>query len=136
MTNTIVGEAMLNQVGGFMRQVGSIVRSHHERWDGGGYPDGLLGDQIPLAARIITCCDSWNAMRTDRAYRCALSYETARTELLANAGSQFDPSIVEAFLSAVTSPEDETAAMAAVAPLQYQAEIRAPAELIALAQAA
>ena len=48
-----------------MSEVGRIVRSHHERWDGGGYPDGLAGDAIPLEARIITVCDSWNAM-TDR----------------------------------------------------------------------
>jgi HD-GYP domain-containing protein (c-di-GMP phosphodiesterase class II) len=53
---------------GFMRDVGLIVRSHHERWDGGGYPDGLAGEAIPLEARIIACCDSWNAMRTDRSY--------------------------------------------------------------------
>jgi len=57
---------MLARVGGFMREVGLLVRSHHERWDGRGYPDGLAGEEIPLEARIITCCDSWNAMRTDR----------------------------------------------------------------------
>ena len=68
---------MLERVGGFMRQVGIIVRSHHERWDGGGYPDGLAGEPIPLEARIITCCDTWNAMRTDRPYRKALSYDVA-----------------------------------------------------------
>ena len=133
-THTTEGQKMLNQVGGFMRQVGSIVRSHHERWDGDGYPDGLVGEQIPLAARIVTCCDSWNAMRTDRPYRRALSYETARTELIANAGTQFDPRIVEAFLTAITSPEDEAAAMAAVAPLQFPTETPANAKLVALAQ--
>ena len=68
---------MLDRVGGFMRDVGLIVRSHHERWDGGGYPDGLAGEEIPLEARIITCCDSWNAMRTDRSYRKALPPEVA-----------------------------------------------------------
>ena len=67
---------MLDRVGGFMREVGLIVRSHHERWDGGGYPDGLAGEQIPLEARIISCCDTWNAMRTDRPYRKALDYDT------------------------------------------------------------
>jgi putative nucleotidyltransferase with HDIG domain len=135
-THTIAGQKMLNQVGGFMRQVGSIVRSHHERWDGSGYPDRLAGEQIPLAARIVTCCDSWNAMRTDRSYRRALSYETARTELIANAGIQFDPHVVEAFLSAIKSPEDEAAAMLAVAPLHHHTETPATAELIAIAQAA
>ena len=71
-THTLEGQKMLDRVGGFMREVGLIVRSHHERWDGGGYPDGLAGEAIPLEARIIAVCDSWNAMRTDRAYRKAL----------------------------------------------------------------
>ncbi len=132
-THTIEGQKMLNQVGGFMRQVGSIVRSHHERWDGGGYPDGLVGEQIPLAARIIACCDSWNAMRTDRSYRRALSWETARCELIANSGTQFDPQVVEAFLAAIGSSEDEEAAMAAVAPLEPPAGTPLAAELVALA---
>ena len=76
-THTIEGQRMLDRVGGFMREVGLIVRSHHERWDGAGYPDRLTGVAIPLEARIITCCDSWNAMRTDRAYRTALSHDAA-----------------------------------------------------------
>ena len=76
-----------------------IVRSHHERWDGGGYPDGLAGEQIPLEARIISCCDTWNAMRTDRPYRNALSRSTWRSaELHSNAGKQFDPHVVETFV--------------------------------------
>ena len=80
-THTVEGQKMLDRVGGFMRQVGQIVRSHHERWDGGGYPDGLTGEAIPLEARIIACCDAWNAMRTDRSYRKALAHETAVAEL-------------------------------------------------------
>jgi putative nucleotidyltransferase with HDIG domain len=105
-THTIEGQKMLNRVGGFMKNVGLIVRSHHERWDGRGYPDGLVGADIPLEARIITCCDSWNAMRTDRAYRKALSREVAEAELVGNAGKQFDPTIVAAFLHALeTTPE-------------------------------
>jgi HD-GYP domain-containing protein (c-di-GMP phosphodiesterase class II) len=92
---------MLDRIGGFMRKVGLIVRSHHERWDGGGYPDGLAGDEIPLEARIITCCDSWSAMRTDRSYRKALSHEVARAEIVANSGRQFDPRVAEAFLSII-----------------------------------
>ena len=71
-THTIEGQRMLDQVGGFMSQVGEIVRSHHERWDGGGYPDGLAGEAIPLEARIIAACDTWNAMTTTRSYRTAL----------------------------------------------------------------
>jgi HD-GYP domain-containing protein (c-di-GMP phosphodiesterase class II) len=97
-THTTAGQQMLDRIGGFMRKVGLIVRSHHERWDGCGYPDGLVGEQIPLEARIIAACDSWSAMRTDRAYRKALSYEVARAEIVANSGRQFDPRVAEAFL--------------------------------------
>jgi putative nucleotidyltransferase with HDIG domain len=97
-THTTAGQQMLDRIGGFMRKVGLIVRSHHERWDGGGYPDGLVGEQIPLEARIVACCDSWSAMRTDRSYRQALSYEVARAEIVANSGRQFDPRVAEAFL--------------------------------------
>jgi HD-GYP domain-containing protein (c-di-GMP phosphodiesterase class II) len=103
-THTLEGQKVLDRVGGFMHEVGLIVRSHHERWDGRGYPDGLAGEAIPLEARIISCCDTWNAMRTDRSYRHALSHEVARAELVANAGHQFDPQIVAAFLELI---EDE-----------------------------
>jgi putative nucleotidyltransferase with HDIG domain len=103
-THTIEGQKMLNRVGGFMREVGLIVRSHHERWDGGGYPDGLAGEAIPLEARIISCCDTWNAMRTDRSYRKALPHEVALSELTENAGSQFDPRVVEAVIEVVDTP--------------------------------
>jgi putative nucleotidyltransferase with HDIG domain len=102
-THTTEGERMLNQVGGFMREVGQIVRSHHERWDGRGYPDGLAGAAITLEARIITCCDSWNAMRTDRPYRPAMSYEAALAELTGNSGSQFDPDVVRATIQVVAA---------------------------------
>ena len=95
-THTIVGEAMLDQVGGLLGDVGHIVRSCHERWDGAGYPDGLAGEQIPLAARIVCACDAWSAMTTDRPYRKALSREVASTELHACAGTQFDPRVVDA----------------------------------------
>jgi putative nucleotidyltransferase with HDIG domain len=97
-THTIEGQRMLERVGGFMREVGQIVRSHHERWDGTGYPDRLAGEAIPIEARIIGCCDAWNAMRTDRSYRKALPYETAVSELLENNGTQFDPQVVSALL--------------------------------------
>jgi putative nucleotidyltransferase with HDIG domain len=101
-THTVEGQKMLDRVGGFMRQVGSIVRSHHERWDGGGYPDGLAGKEIPVEARIISCCDTWNAMRTDRPYRKALDYHTAEAELRSTAGTQLDPELVEALLEIVS----------------------------------
>jgi hypothetical protein len=99
-----------------MREVGVIVRSHHERWDGEGYPDGLAGDAIPLEARIIACCDSWNAMRTTRPYRRALPYETAVAELTANAGGQFDPRIAAAVLTIESSAHCAAAETAAAPP--------------------
>ncbi len=111
-THTLEGEKMLSQVGGFMRDVGLLVRSHHERWDGGGYPDGLAGEEIPLEARIITCCDSWNAMRTDRVYRKALSLEVALDEVTRNAGTQFDPQLVEALLKLIERTEARPAVVA------------------------
>lgn len=109
-THTTEGEKMLARVGGFMRQVGMIVRHHHERWDGGGYPDGIVGKAIPVESRIITCCDSWNAMRTDRVYRPALSREQALLEMRANSGSQFDPAIVQATLQVIDEQEPVAAA--------------------------
>jgi putative nucleotidyltransferase with HDIG domain len=99
-THTVEGQRMLDRVGGFMGNVGRIVRSHHERWDGRGYPDGLAGREIPLAARIISCCDAFNAMTTDRPYRRALPTSVALAELHEHAGAQFDPQVVDA-LSAV-----------------------------------
>jgi putative nucleotidyltransferase with HDIG domain len=129
-THTVEGQKMLDRVGGFMRNVGLIVRSHHERWDGRGYPDGLSGEAIPLEARIVTCCDSWNAMRTDRSYREALSHEVARAELLANAGRQFDPNIVVAFLNIIEgTPEAPPAERAVPAPIHAadRRDVRAPA---------
>ena len=72
-THTIEGQFLLDRVGGLLGRVGEIVRSCHERWDGRGYPDGLAGEEIPLAARIVFSCDAYNAMTTDRVYRKALS---------------------------------------------------------------
>ncbi len=100
-THTTEGQKMLDTVGGFMREVGLIVRSHHERWDGQGYPDRLAGEQIPLESRIIAGCDTWNAMRTDRSYRRRLTFEQAAAQMRTVAGSQLDPSVVEAVLAVV-----------------------------------
>jgi len=104
-----LGERMLRRVGGFMVEVGRIVRHHHERWDGGGYPDGLAGTEIPLESRIISCADAWSAMRTDRSYRRALPLERARAELLAASGSQLDPVVVAALLQAVSASHESSA---------------------------
>ena len=92
-----------------MDAIGRLVRSHHERWDGGGYPDGLSGEDIPIEARIISCCDSWNAMRTDRAYRKALSHDVAVAELVANSGSQFDPRVIDVLLEVVDGQQPQAA---------------------------
>jgi HD-GYP domain-containing protein (c-di-GMP phosphodiesterase class II) len=98
-THTIVGQNMLERIGGLLGDVGGIVRSCHERWDGGGYPDGLAGEAIPLEARIVCACDAWSAMTTDRAYRKALPADLALAELHACAGTHFDPRVVEALVA-------------------------------------
>ena len=113
---------MLERVGGFMIAVGEIVRAHHERWDGKGYPDGLAADQIPLEARIVGCCDAWNAMRTDRPYRNALSYAMAVAQIRQNCGTQFDPTVVAALLATVAEPAGDTVA-AEVIPAPAQAAV-------------
>ena len=95
------GQAMLERVGGTLGQVGRIVRAHHERVDGGGYPDGLRGEEIPLAARIIAACDSYSAMTTTRAYRPAMTHAAAVAELRACTGTQFDPVVVAVLLEVV-----------------------------------
>jgi putative two-component system response regulator len=91
-----IGAAIL-QVSDAMSDIAQIVRHHHERWDGCGYPDALVGTGIPLGARIIAVADAFSAMVTDRIYRPQLQVEDAWAELRANAGSQFDAEIVEAF---------------------------------------
>jgi ribonuclease P protein subunit RPR2 len=76
-----------------------VIRSHHERWDGRGYPAGLAGEEVPLSARIFSVCDAFDAMTSDRPYRRALPLEQAVDEIMAGAGSQFDPAMAEAFVS-------------------------------------
>jgi two-component system cell cycle response regulator len=95
--HTVAGERIIASSSA-LADVGPMVRSSHERWDGRGYPDGLAGDQIPRASRIISVCDSYHAMTSDRPYRKAMSTEVALAELRAAAGAQFDPEVVEAFL--------------------------------------
>ena len=99
--HTIEGEQMLLRVGGLLGNVGRIVRSCHERWDGAGYPDGIAGEQIPLIARIVSCCDAYNAMTSDRSYRKAMPVSEAVTELRRGSGTQFDPRVVAALLAAL-----------------------------------
>jgi putative nucleotidyltransferase with HDIG domain len=100
--HTIYGDEMLRQVGGLLADVGGIVRSSHERYDGRGYPDGFAGEQIPIEARIITACDSFSAMTADRAYRCGMSVPDAIEELRRCSGTQFDPQVVDALAELLT----------------------------------
>jgi HD-GYP domain-containing protein (c-di-GMP phosphodiesterase class II) len=102
--HTVDGEQMLTRVGGLLAQVGHLVRSCHEHFGGGGYPDGLAGEEIPLVARIVSCCDAYSAMTTDRPYRVAFTSDAALRELERCTPSQFDPRVVEAFLAALELP--------------------------------
>jgi len=99
--HTVDGERLLLRVGGLLGEIGRVVRSCHERYDGRGYPDGLPGEDIPLLARIVSCCDAFNAMTSDRSYRKALPQETAIAELRAGSGTQFDPRVVDALVGAL-----------------------------------
>ena len=101
--HTVTGESILMSAPA-LRGVAKIVRSTHERVDGGGYPDGLEGDQIPLGARIIAVCDAFDAMTSDRAYRRAMPREDAIAELEAASGTQFDPFVVAAARSVLEHP--------------------------------
>jgi putative nucleotidyltransferase with HDIG domain len=103
-THTIEGQKMLDRVGGMLSSIGLIVRASHERFDGGGYPDCLTGEEIPLAARIISACDSFNAMTTTRSYRKAMPISVAVDELHQCSGTQFDPAVVAALVTVVGDP--------------------------------
>ena len=94
--HTIVGEEIVAAVPE-LASAAKLVRHSHERWDGGGYPDGIAGEQIPLGSRIIACADAYHAMRSDRPYREGRSAAAAMVELRACAGTQFDPAVVTAF---------------------------------------
>jgi HD-GYP domain-containing protein (c-di-GMP phosphodiesterase class II) len=128
-THTIEGQFMLDRIGGLLGRVGEVVRSCHERWDGKGYPDGLKGEGIPLPARVVFVCDAYNAMTTNRPYRAALPHDQAIGELVANAGTQFDPDVVAAMLRVLeaaptdAAPTDHIRAM--IAGAQERDELRA-----------
>ena len=95
-SHVLKGVAVLEQLSSFSRDILAAVRGHHERVDGNGYPDGLKGDQIPLAARIIKVCDAIDAMLSDRSYRKALSLDQVKEQLVIYSGSQFDLGVVKA----------------------------------------
>jgi HD-GYP domain-containing protein (c-di-GMP phosphodiesterase class II) len=128
-THTVEGQRLLDRVGGVLRDVGQIVRSSHERWDGSGYPDGLVADEIPLESSIVSVCDAFSAMTTDRPYRKALGLDKAIAELRENSGSQFCPPVVEALIGLI---EEDSEGM--VGPRNVEEEIElmtitAPIEL-------
>jgi putative nucleotidyltransferase with HDIG domain len=96
--HTAIGARMLERIP-FLAPVAPLVRSAHERWDGGGYPDGLRGSEIPRAAMIIGACDAYHAMTSDRSYRPAMPHELAVRELEASSGTQFDPAVAAALIA-------------------------------------
>ncbi|HEX2084246.1 MAG TPA: diguanylate cyclase, partial [Solirubrobacteraceae bacterium] len=102
----VIGERILRPLPG-LSEVATAVRHEHERWDGGGYPDRLAGEDIPLASRIVLCCDAYNALVSDRPYRRRLSDATAEAELRRCAGTQFDPRVVDALLAVIAEGVDE-----------------------------
>jgi putative nucleotidyltransferase with HDIG domain len=113
-THPEVGEHILRPIQS-LSAILPIVRHHHERWDGAGYPDKLAGRAIPLGARIVAVCDAYRAMTEDRPYRAALSGEGARKELHEGAGTQFDPDCVEAMIRALDR-RDSAATVVALRP--------------------
>jgi HD-GYP domain-containing protein (c-di-GMP phosphodiesterase class II) len=100
-THTLIGEEMLDRVGGVLGDVGHLVRSCHERYDGSGYPDGLAGEEIPLVARIVCACDAYSAITSDRPYRAGRPQAEALAELRRCSGTHFDPDVVDALCRAV-----------------------------------
>jgi HD-GYP domain-containing protein (c-di-GMP phosphodiesterase class II) len=118
-THTLIGERVLAAAPA-LAPVAKLVRSSHERWDGGGYPDGLAGQDIPLGARIVFACDAFDAITTPRPYARARNVDEAIAELRANAGTQFDPAVAAAVVAVVerahrkagAAPQDVTEARA------------------------
>ena len=96
--HVIIGFSLISHLN-YLKGAAPVVLCHHERFDGGGYPRGLQGNEIPLGARIFSVADTLDAMTTDRPYRKALSFDIARAEIIRESGRQFDPEVVRAFLS-------------------------------------
>lgn len=120
-THTTAGEEILNQVQ-FPFPVAKIVRSHHERWDGKGYPDGLKGEEIPLGARIIIVADTFDALRSSRPYKTSRGVQEAIQELRENMGAMFDPKLLQLFVDNIEQLEEEAAeASKSVPELSFRA---------------
>ena len=107
--HTVIGQRIVGATPA-LQNVGQIVRSSHEHWDGGGYPDGLLGERIPLAARIIAVCDAFTAMTSERPYGAKMTAQEALAELERCAGTQFDPGVVAAFAKVLAAADAPRAA--------------------------
>jgi HD-GYP domain-containing protein (c-di-GMP phosphodiesterase class II) len=103
----VIGAEMISDIP-YLAGAVPIVRYHHERWDGKGYPEGLSGKDIPEGARIVAVVDTFDAMTTDRPYRSAVSLQEANEELLRWAGEQFDPRVISAFQKAWAEGEIQT----------------------------
>jgi hypothetical protein len=101
-----IGERMLEGID-FLHPALPVIRHHHERWDGKGYPDGLAGEDIPVGARIVGVCDAFDAMTSDRPYKKAMSVKDALAEIVKNAGSQFDPTCAALLVDVVSSMGEE-----------------------------
>jgi len=97
--HTRLGERIVEATG--LTDALPLVRGHHERWDGAGYPDGLIAEEIPLPARILAVCDAYDAMTHERPFRRALTRHAALQEIDLNMGTQFDPRVAEAFIRLV-----------------------------------
>lgn len=119
-----IGERIIAQVPGF-EDVATAIRHEHERWDGSGYPDGLSGEQIPRASRVVFVCDAYHAMTSDRPYRKSVGYQAARSEMIRCSGSQFDPKVVEAFLRALDQQRLRDATESATRPRDRDALLHA-----------
>jgi len=122
-THPEVGEQILRPIQS-LRAILPIVRHHHERWDGTGYPDRLIGRAVPLGARIVAVCDAYRAMTEDRPYRAALGVAEARKELKLGAGTQFDEECVNALLRALDRRESGAKVVALRPPAHSNAEIK------------
>jgi HD-GYP domain-containing protein (c-di-GMP phosphodiesterase class II) len=112
--HTLIGERIVAAAPA-LSPVAKLVRASHERWDGGGYPDRLAGERIPLGARIVAVCDAYDAIVSDRPYRRARSGAQALVELRRCSGAQFDPVVVEAFAAVLAEARREPDAAAAAA---------------------
>jgi HD-GYP domain-containing protein (c-di-GMP phosphodiesterase class II) len=106
--HTVIGAQMLERIP-YFAAVHPLVRFSHERWDGKGYPDGAAGADIPLGARVISACDAFHAMTSDRPYRKAMDPADAIEELRRTSGTQFDPDVIDALLALLDDPVGEIA---------------------------